>query len=240
MRSSIILFPPREEDDPLRPSCGIVNGFLLSVPVWILIGLLVWALIALCSPAKAAGISLGSPPPGFFVCNAIRHDPACIIEPSTPWAVQENPETIAELEQVNAEVNWNLRNIACHSSDDVRNGPRGQPNYWASYAKPYAVQGRACVNCINYAATKRRALLERGFPANAVRFAIVHRYRDGENHAIVLVYTNKHPDDPFVLDSMGVDNNADIIWNLSDVLGSYKYAIVTMQDAQGAWHPVGK
>jgi hypothetical protein len=36
---------PRDDDDDLRPGRGFVHGILLAVPLWGLIGMLVWVVL---------------------------------------------------------------------------------------------------------------------------------------------------------------------------------------------------
>ena len=34
-----------DEEDPLSPARGIINGLLISIPIWIVVGLIVWWVI---------------------------------------------------------------------------------------------------------------------------------------------------------------------------------------------------
>lgn len=195
----------------------------------VIIGLLLWA-----RGAHAAEINYGSPPPGFFACADMRHDPACALDPTSASAIPENAELKGRVERVNAAVNGALRKYEC--ADIGYNGPDGKPSYWASYDPEHPVFAlKACVNCINYAATKRRVLLAEGLPANALRYARVrYKWSAAMTHIILLAYTSAHPSDPLVLDSLSVElASPDAIFRWSQV-GPY-YDLLEIQDAHGAW-----
>lgn len=67
----------------------------------------------------------------------------------------------------------------------------GAPDYWQA-----GLGGRG--DCEDYVLTKRRVLIERGIPAEALSIALV-RTRWGEDHAVLLVAT---PDGEYVLDNL--------------------------------------
>lgn len=194
------------------------------------------AVLALSTAAHASPAPFSSPPqatpPGFFACAIVRDDPGCLVAPDSQSAVPDTPALRELLRSVNAAVNDELRGSEC--ADDANNGPDGERNWWTSFKGPGYFRD-ACANCITYAVTKRRTLLARGLPANAVRFVLVHEYGAGRvNHVLTLVYV-RGSSDPYVLDNLGAFGNPDTIWRLSDVLGAYRYTLLAIQDAQGVW-----
>ncbi len=209
----------------LKSNSAILLGRVLSTLVTIFVLLDMHA-----SPVWAASIDYGNPPPGFRNCAGFVADPACVVDPDAPPLLIETATTAEELRRTNVLVNQAIELV----DGGVKNGPIGQSNYWRSYAPPYTKKG----NCINYAATKKRILLPDGKPSNGLRFAVVHpTWVDDKNvfHVILLVYTDKFPDDPYVLDSMARVSERDIIQHLSTVMATGRYTILQIQNQRGAW-----
>jgi predicted transglutaminase-like cysteine proteinase len=94
-------------------------------------------------------------------------------------------KTFRDLREVNYAVN---RDIRYRSDAEVH----GRAEFWT-----VAAPG-ASGDCEDFALTKLQRLLDRGFPRDALRLAIVHRARDGIQHAVLTVKTDRGV---YVLDS---------------------------------------
>ena len=94
-------------------------------------------------------------------------------------------ETFDQLDSVNMSVN---RAVRYRSDQEVF----GRSEYWT------VVEDGEAGDCEDFALTKMRRLLDRGFPREAMRLAIVHRPRDGIRHAVLTVDTDRGT---YVLDS---------------------------------------
>lgn len=108
-------------------------------------------------------------------------------EPAPTPAVVLVDKDSDQWKAVNAANRLVNRSIRRGSDDAVH----GTPDYWEA-----GLGGRG--DCEDYVLTKRRVLIERGIPAEALSIALV-RTRWGEDHAVLLVAT---PDGEYVLDNL--------------------------------------
>ena len=136
------------------------------------------------SPIKA---SVQTSQPAAYADLCQRHASLCDVpERATERARIVLDETTFEaLDEVNLAVN---RAIRYRSDDKVF----GRAEFWTVVADGDAG------DCEDFALTKLQRLLDRGFPREAMRLAIVHRPRDGIRHAVLTVETDRGT---YVLDS---------------------------------------
>ncbi len=149
-----------------------------------------------------------------------RHDPGCIVVPTSASVAVETPKMLKRVRDVNFQVDRSMK-IASDISQYYTN------DYWIS--------GQPKGDCEDFALTKRARLIAQGVPANALRLAIVHIRGAGEKevHAILLAYLSKHPDDPYVLDSLTV-----LFVRLSMVKASNTFdQFYGLQNEHGNWGP---
>jgi predicted transglutaminase-like cysteine proteinase len=133
-------------------------------------------------PSAQAGPTIATgdavvPPVGYIVF-CVKHSKECLISVGKPDVVDLTNARRAELDRVQADVNWQVK-------------PRANP----THAWQYAVDGYG--DCNTYALTKRQALIALGWPEDALLLAAVYDEL-GEGHLILVARTNKGD---FVLDN---------------------------------------
>ena len=133
-----------------------------------------------------------APVPAGFISFCLRFQGQCDNAPGTASAVLLTDDTWRTLNRINRSVN-----DAIWPQDDIVH--YGRAEYWTIPTDGYG-------DCDDYAVTKRKALLDAGFPAPAVRLAIVETPRV-TRHAVLTVSTDKGD---FVLDSL---RNDIVAWN---------------------------
>jgi predicted transglutaminase-like cysteine proteinase len=121
-------------------------------------------------------------PPAGFISFCIRFPDQCASEGATEVVLTD--ERWRVLERINTDVNWAIR-----PEDDQTH--YGRPEYWTIPSDGFG-------DCEDYALTKRRALLEAGFPLRALRIAIVNSAQSGR-HAVLTVISDRGA---FVLDNL--------------------------------------
>ncbi|MGA7676564.1 MAG: transglutaminase-like cysteine peptidase [Rhizomicrobium sp.] len=146
-------------------------------------------------PPTAAVISSSSVaaavPPG-FISFCIRFPDQCQAPQGAPATITLTSDAWRKLEQVNSAVNASI-----WPEDDQSH--YGRAEYWTIPTDGYG-------NCHDYALTKRKQLIDAGFPEPALRIAIVITPRE-ERHAVLTVATDKGD---YVLDNL----NGDVVaWN---------------------------
>lgn len=131
--------------------------------------------------------SVGIAQPAAYDALCKRHAQLCDVpeEAARRTEVTLDEETFRDLRAVNYAVN---RDIRYRSDSEVH----GRAEYWT-----VAAPG-ASGDCEDFALTKLQRLLDRGFPRDALRLAIVHRARDGIQHAVLTIKTDRGV---YVLDS---------------------------------------
>lgn len=93
----------------------------------------------------------------------------------------------------------------------------GQREYWTYPDKGYG-------DCEDFALLKRRELMARGWPASALRMALV-RQRNGEAHAVLLAKTDRGD---FVLDNLAAEV---LDWSQT----SYKFVKISSPETLDRW-----
>lgn len=155
---------------------------------------------------------------GYADCIA-RHDPGCVVDTTAPFFIHEKPLTISILKGVNDQVNQHMI-----YKTDPDNYP-GKVEYWIS--------GRLYGDCEDFQLTKRAELIALGFSPNALRMAAVEVWGGPLIvHALLLVYSDAHPRDPYVLDN--VRDGGLILRRLSDPF-ERRYTFLYVFDGQGGW-----
>lgn len=182
---------PRFAIRPLSRFCRVVVGLHLAT---------------LIAPAWAqSGPPSHVPPPPGFISFCLRFPDQCASTPDGADRIVLTSERSRLLRRVNSDVNWAIR-----PEDDAEH--YGRPEYWTIPTDGYG-------DCDDYALTKRKALMARGFPKRALRVAIVMSERSGR-HAVLVVVTDKGD---FILDNL---TNAILERRQSD------YAWIEQQDAK--------
>jgi len=115
-------------------------------------------------------------PPFGFVAFCLRDAKACEGGTDAPAEVALTPERWTELNEVNAYVNRAVAQV-----EDRDN--QGVAEYWDF---PNALGG----DCEDLALLKRKMLIERGWPAEALLMTVA-RERSGDGHAVLTVTTDK-------------------------------------------------
>lgn len=147
-------------------------------------------------------------PPG-YVSFCIRFPDQCQATPGAPSSIQLSDAAWRTIKKVNANVNeliW--------PEDDQTH--YGRAEYWNIPTDGYG-------DCEDYALTKRKALIDQGFPQPALRIAVVDTPRNGR-HAVLTVATDKGD---FVLD------------NLRDEIVSWNATGYTWIERQDPKRPMG-
>jgi predicted transglutaminase-like cysteine proteinase len=146
--------------------------------------------------------------PAGFVSFCLRNPDQCGKAPDPAEMVTLDADTWTKLVKANDAVNTSIRPL-----DDLPH--HGRAEYWT-----LAVDGYG--DCEDSALTKRKALIEAGLPAGALRIATARTPR-GNRHAVLTVATD-HGD--YVLDNL----DAYILpWSKTG------YVWIARQDAQNAW-----
>jgi len=151
---------------------------------------------------------IAAPAPAGFVSFCTRFPDQCMASKDAPSVVKLSPAQWLELQEVNQAVN-----LAIKPMDDERH--YGRAEYWNIPTDGYG-------DCEDYALTKRRDLIAAGFPAKALRIAVVLTWRN-ESHAILTVVTD-HGD--YVLDNLTSSIRS---WDDAD------YQWIERQDPNKAW-----
>ena len=128
--------------------------------------------------------------PAGFISFCLRFTDQC--RPSATDVILLNSQSWKTLTQVNRDVN-----NAIWPEDDIVH--YGRAEYWTI---PTDARG----DCDDYAVTKRKDLIDAGFPSGALRLAVVYSQASGR-HAVLTVATDKGD---FVLDNLANDVKA---WN---------------------------
>lgn len=157
--------------------------------------------VALLTSGLAASSSAGredskgapvEPPPG-FIRFCIEFANQCQTPPNSPSSILLTKDKLALLHKINLEVNE-----AIWPEDDLKH--YGRAEYWTIPTDGYG-------DCEDYALTKRKKLLELGFPARALRLAIVLSAEAGR-HAVLIADTSQG--------DLVLDNLADEVTTRSD------------------------
>lgn len=117
-------------------------------------------------------------PPTGFIGFCVKHSKECLVTAADPQPVALTAERRAQLDRVQAEINWQIK-------------PKEDP----SHAWEYASDGYG--DCNTYALTKRQALLALGWPEDALLLAAAYDEL-GEGHLVLVARTN---DGDLVLDN---------------------------------------
>lgn len=184
-----------------------------------MVGLLAASLASGCAtqfsalPAKAPVTAVASipysftpaPVPAGFISFCLRFAGQCDSKPGAATSVLLTDKTWQTLNRVNRTVN-----AAIWPEDDIVH--YGRAEYWTIPTDGYG-------DCDDYAVTKRKDLIDAGFPAPALRLAVVDTPRD-VRHAVLTVSTDKGD---YVLDSL---RNDILPWNATG------YTWIERQDAR--------
>lgn len=176
----------RGQRDFARRLAGL--GWLSALALGTALGFLLSGCVSAAEvPADADRASLPAfqqvAPPVGYIGFCIRHPDECAGGTDDPQVIALTPDAWAALAEVNEHVN-RLPQV----EDKVR---FGRDEWWAF---PDERGG----DCEDLALEKRRLLIERGFPAEALLLAVVRQW-NGDGHAVLLVKTDRGA---FVLDSM--------------------------------------
>jgi predicted transglutaminase-like cysteine proteinase len=133
-----------------------------------------------------------APAPAGFFSFCLRFAGQCENAPGAALSVSLTDDTWRALNRINRSVNDSI-----WPQDDIVH--YGRAEYWTIPNDGYG-------DCDDYAVTKRKALIDAGFPASALRLAVVETPRTAR-HAVLTVATDKGD---YVLDSL---RNDIVSWN---------------------------
>jgi predicted transglutaminase-like cysteine proteinase len=147
------------------------------------------------------------PIPSGFVGFCLRNSDQCETVKQGPLTIALSAQNFAVISQINRTVNQQIQ----PEDDSLHYGPM---EYWT-----IPTDGRG--DCEDYALTKRKALLQAGFPIGALRLALVIT-AEKERHAILTLATDRGD---FILD------------NLSDTVRPWNEASYTWLERQNPSKP---
>jgi predicted transglutaminase-like cysteine proteinase len=160
-------------------------------------------------PSSAMPTGHAQTVPAGFISFCLRTPDQCGTTADQAAVVTLDADTWAKLLKANDAVNTNVRPL-----DDLPH--HGRAEYWTLVVDGYG-------DCEDSALTKRKALIEAGLPAGALRVATALTPR-GNRHAVLTVATDRGD---YVLDNL----NAYIVpWSQTG------YTWIARQDAQNAWN----
>jgi predicted transglutaminase-like cysteine proteinase len=148
------------------------------------------------------------PIPAGYIGFCLRYSDQCEVAKGAPAIVTLTPDNWALLNRVNHDLN-----NAITYEDDQKH--YGIDEYWTIVTDGYG-------DCEDYALTKRKALLDAGLPAGALRIALVLTAKK-ERHALLTVATDRGD---FVLD---IDSDDVKPWTASS------YVWLERQDPHQRW-----
>lgn len=115
-------------------------------------------------------------PPAGFISFCLRNPDQCETDEGASQIVELSDETWKTLRDVNYSVNRSIK-----FQDDAEHF--GRHEYWDIVTDGYG-------DCDDYVLTKRKALIDAGFPALALRVTIVRTYKN-IGHAVLTVSTDQ-------------------------------------------------
>jgi predicted transglutaminase-like cysteine proteinase len=145
----------------------------------------------------------------------VEHRAECATGPSTPRDVVLSPKAWADLIQVNAWVNDNIK-------------PMTDLEHWGVVERwDYPDDGYG--DCEDYVLLKRKMLIKAGWPREALLITVV-RDKKGEGHAVLTVKTNKGE---FILDNQEAEV---LLWSKT----GYRFVKRQSQADQNTWVSLGE
>ncbi len=145
-------------------------------------------------------------------CN--RYGPECDVQPLDPADVDLTPLAFKDIERVDRQVNAAVT-------------PVTDMDHWGVVDRwDYPTDGKG--DCEDYALLKRKVLIARGYPRQALLITVV-KDLEGEGHAILTVKTNRGE---FVLDNL---NDKVLAW--SDT--GYTFVKRQSQTDPNVWQSIG-
>lgn len=158
------------------------------------------------SPLRDSAVM--APIPTGFVGFCLRYGDQCETAKHGPTTINLTPQNFAQISNINRTINEQIK----PEDDSIH---YGVTEYWTIPTDGYG-------DCEDYALTKRKALLQAGFPMGALRLALVIT-PDRERHAILTLATNRGD---FVMDNLNDDVRP---WNEAS------YTWLERQDPTKAW-----
>ena len=146
--------------------------------------------------------------PAGFISFCVRNPDQCASAKDAPDVVTLDQDLWTKLVLANDSVNTRVRPL-----DDLPH--HGRAEYWTLVVDGYG-------DCEDSALTKRKALIDAGLPAGALRVATALTHR-GNRHAVLTVATDKGD---YVLDNL---NPYILPWSETG------YTWIARQDAHNAW-----
>lgn len=126
-------------------------------------------------PAHLTAVGGTNPPIG-YVRFCAEHGQDCVAKGEMAFEVALDRVHMADLEKVNRSINEAVEPLT-----DMEHF--GETERWS-----YPVDGKG--DCEDYVLAKRKALIERGWPASVLLITVV-RDRDGDGHAVLTVVTDR-------------------------------------------------
>lgn len=135
--------------------------------------------------------------PTGFVSFCLRFATQCIASPGSATAISLTDKAWKDLTRINRQVNDSI-----WPEDDEKH--YGRSEFWT-------IPTDGLGDCDDYAVTKRKDLIDAGFPISALRLAVVYSPQSGR-HAVLTVKTDKGD---LVLDNL---RNDIVSWNTTGFL----------------------
>jgi predicted transglutaminase-like cysteine proteinase len=176
-------------------------------------GVLTSALVAQAGSPFATETGHTSVPYGWVdFCN--RYAGECDGSPLQPLDISFTPAASKEIETVNRSVNGSVQSVT-------------DMDHWGVVDRwDYPLDGKG--DCEDYVLLKRKMLIERGFPRQALLVTVVKDHL-GEGHAVLTVKTNKAD---YVLDNL---SDRVVRWDET----GYRFVKRQSQDDQNRWVSLG-
>lgn len=146
-------------------------------------------------------------------CHRYRGE--CANDTSASRDIDLTAKAYKEIQRINAWVNHSIE-------------PVSDPDHWGAVDQwDYPTDGKG--DCEDFALLKRRMLIERGFPRQALLMTVV-KEKNGDGHAVLTIKTNRGE---FVLDNM---SDAIKPWTMTP----YRFVKRQSQENQNVWLTIGE
>lgn len=154
--------------------------------MWRLLLIFYTSFVCTCTSVLAQSLKFGPPTsiPAGWIAFCGRNPSQCSDTPTEPVRIIQDSNIFNILISVNERINHTIRPLS-----DIKHW--GVEDQWDIPTDGYG-------DCEDYALLKRKILIEKGLPVQALLMAVV-RDSDGEGHAVLLILLDK---ETYVLDNL--------------------------------------